>query len=165
MNERVETVAGPEDRRGLSTVTVLAFFAIGLLAVVQIVGAFLPWGTGSVLFISQTVDGFDLDGEYTLAVASSVLVVLAAALAFRPDQRLTFGYAMLAGFANIGICVWQRTKLETYGFEFGPIAVEITPETSAEEGILMTMGGAAAMVLISGAMIGWWYWKRRAEAE
>lgn len=133
----------------LPTARVISSLVIVALAVLAIVGAFLPWGTGKVLFISQTVDGFDLDGEITLSLGVAIIVGVVAYLALRFDAILYSLYTLAGGIAILGVIAWQYTKLEDVIIAIGPFTLEITPKVTMEEGMIMTIISGAGITLVS----------------
>lgn len=135
--------------RSLSAATLLPPLLIAALATATIVAAFLPWGTGRVLFVSQTVDGFDLDGEVTLAIGVAIIAGVAAHLALRSDGVLLSLYTLAGGIAILGVGFWQWTKLEDVIIRVGPFTVRITPEVTIEEGLLITLLSGGGIVVVS----------------
>jgi hypothetical protein len=141
--------ADPEVRQGRSVATVVPALVIAGLAAATIVAAFLPWGTGRVLFISQTVDGFDLDGGATLAIGVAIIIGVAAYLVLRFDGILLSLYTLAGGLSILGVAIWQWTKLEDVIFRLGPFTVRITPEVTIEEGMIMTLLSGAGIIIVS----------------
>lgn len=135
--------------RSGSASTLIPPLIIAAMAGATIGAAFLPWGTGRVLFLSRTVDGFDLDGEVTLAIGVAILAGVAAHLALRSDGILLSLYTLVGGVAILGVAVWQWTKLEDVIIRVGPFTVRITPEVTIEEGLLITLLCGGGIIIVS----------------
>lgn len=127
----------------------LAPLALAGFAVATMIGALLPWGTGRVLFISHTVDGFDLDGEWRLAAGAALLAGVCAHILLRFRPLFFYPYALAAGGVILGVCIYQWTKLESVILELGPFTVEIEPEVSIGSGMLITLVSAAGIIAVS----------------
>lgn len=157
-----------EDRplRAPDAGTPLAPLALAGFAVATMIGALLPWGTGRVLFISQTVDGFDMDGEWTMAAGAALLAGVCAHVLLRLRSAFFYPYALAAGGVILGVCIYQWTKLESVILELGPFTVEIEPEVSIGSGMLITLISAAGIIAISLLqLVRLWFGRSRAEVS
>lgn len=139
----------PQRRQGRSAAKIVSPVLIGGLGGAAVYGALLPWGTGTVLFISQTVDGFDLDGEITLSIGVALIAGALAYLALRFDGIVYSLYSLAGGLGILGVVAWQYTKLEDVIIKLGPFTVEITPKVKMEEGMMLTIAAGVGVTLIS----------------
>lgn len=123
--------------------------AIAAMAALSVIGAFLPWGTGRVLFISRTVDGFDMDGEISLTAGLAVILGVAVHLAGRVKKLIFCLYSLFGGGVILGVCLYQWTKLETVIIEAGPFTIELEPEVNAEIGLILTFASGIGIIDVS----------------
>lgn len=162
MGYDVRVSVDPEQRQGRSAAKIVPPVLIGGLGGAAICGALLPWGTGTVLFISQTVDGFDLDGEITLSIGVALIAGALAYLALRFDGIIYSLYSLAGGLGILGVIAWQYTKLEDVIIKLGPFTVEITPKVEMEEGMMLTIASGVGVTLISILYLIFSYRDRRA---